>query len=363
MAESNRAVTSLQDIDDAWLAAALGTEATPTVQQRSIGTGQVGENVRFELGWPSGSTGHGGSTLPTSVVGKFPSLDETSRATAAATGSYVKEVGFYRDLQTAVSIRTPHLHRLEEDLAENAFLLLMEDISPAEQGDQIAGCSVEEAALAVSAIAGLHGPVWGVPPVGLDWLPPRTAERGSELGGLYGMLVPGFVERYADRLTPDVRDLAVGFAERLPQWFTSFRTPHTLVHGDYRLDNLLFGTSPAAPPITVVDWQTVSVGHGPADVAYFVGAGLLPDLRRAVERDLFGRYVAELDAHGVATAPLLGDLWHDYRLGSASGLVMAVIASMIVGQTDRGDEMFCVMAERHADQMASLEMLSLIDRP
>ena len=38
---------------------------------------------------------------------------------------------------------------------------------------------------------------------------------------------------------------------------------------------LLFG-SDAAPPVTVVDWQTLAVGTGPADVAYFCGAGLLP---------------------------------------------------------------------------------------
>lgn len=39
---------------------------------------------------------------------------------------------------------------------------------------------------------------------------------------------------------------------------------------------------------------------------------------------------------------------------------MAVVASMIVGRTERGDEMFCVMAERHASQMADWGVFDLV---
>ena len=40
---------------------------------------------------------------------------------------------------------------------------------------------------------------------------------------------------------------------------------------------------------------------------------------------------------------------------------MAVVASMIVGRTERGDEMFCVMAERHTAQMGDWACLDRID--
>ena len=40
--------------------------------------------------------------------------------------------------------------------------------------------------------------------------------------------------------------------------------------------------------------------------------------------------------------------WRDYRRGTVSGLIMAVVASMMVGATERGDEMFMTMARRHA---------------
>jgi hypothetical protein len=39
---------------------------------------------------------------------------------------------------------------------------------------------------------------------------------------------------------------------------------------------------------------------------------------------------------------------------------MAVFASMVVVQTDRGDDMFCVMANRHGQQILDLETESLL---
>lgn len=343
-----------QDVNPEWLADALGRPGAELgVEQRSIGTGQVGENVRYTLTWPDGTDG------PATVVGKFPSPDPTSRETAAATGSYVKEVGFYRDLQATVTIRTPALYALREELEVNRFLLLMEDIDPAEQGDQIAGCSIDRARLAVEAIVGLHAPHWNdLTLTDLDWLAPREPARGDELADLYAMLFPGFADRYGRRLGPDVLAAGEQFGTRLAEWFRAFVTPTTLVHGDYRLDNMLFATGPGPAPLTVVDWQTAAVGHGPSDVAYFVGAGLLGDERRRVESDLVARYTLLLRAEGVDVEE--SAIVHDYSLGSASGLLMAVVASMIVGRTERGDEMFCVMAERHVSQMSDWDCLDRI---
>ena len=48
------------------------------------------------------------------------------------------------------------------------------------------------------------------------------------------------------------------------------------------------------------------------------------------------------------------DVWEGYVLGSATGYFMAVLASQVVERTDRGDEMFAVMAERHADQIRAV---------
>jgi len=48
------------------------------------------------------------------------------------------------------------------------------------------------------------------------------------------------------------------------------------------------------------------------------------------------------------------------RNGAFGGIVTAVVASMIVKRTDRGDQMFCAMTNRHAAHALDLDSLSLL---
>ena len=68
----------------------------------SIGTGQMGKCIRYDLDVEGGD-----ESTPRSLVGKFPSDDPLSRQTAVALRSYLKEVSFYRDLQPRLTISTP----------------------------------------------------------------------------------------------------------------------------------------------------------------------------------------------------------------------------------------------------------------
>ena len=130
---------------------------------------------------------------------------------------------------------------------------------------------------------------------------------------------------------------------------------YCVVHADYRLDNMLFGSPPDSPALTVVDWQTAAIGIGPSDIAYFCGAGMLPADREVHERSLVARYAAAMRAAGIDLSDEA--VWHGYVLGSAGGYLMALLASQIVERTDRGDEMFAVMAERHATQVRHVGLL------
>lgn len=354
-------------VDAAWLTAVLHAAGIglghhiEAYDARAIGTGQVGENVRYTLRWDDDAAG-----LPGSVVAKFPSSDPVSRASATQVDTYRREVGFYRDLQHRVGIRTPRIHHLGWDPATHDFVLVMEDICGAEPGDQLAGCSHDRAVAAVDAVIGLHASTWGrvADLADLDWLSFPSTERAAQMHGLLGLLLPGFLGRYADRLTPDEQDVGRvlvhryrELATRVVAWAEAHRA-WCVTHADYRLDNLLFGLVDDVPAVTVVDWQTTAVGTGPADVAYFVGAGLLPTDRRLHERTLVDRYAAGLRAAGVDVADEV--VREGYALGTAGGYLMAVIASQLVEQTDRGDAMFVAMATRHAAQIADWGLLDLI---
>ena len=54
-----------------------------------------------------------------------------------------------------------------------------------------------------------------------------------------------------------------------------------------------------------------------------------------------------LCASGVANCQS-PEFWQAYRYGAFSGFAVTVVASMIVERTERGDQMFTTMAQRHA---------------
>ena len=78
----------------------------------------------------------------------------------------------------------------------------------------------------------------------------------------------------------------------------------------------------------------------------------------AMDDALFGHWIGQLGLAGISAAPEA--LWDDYRVGALSGYFMAVFASMSVERTERGDEMFAVMAERPARQALALGSLGLL---
>jgi hypothetical protein len=79
---------------------------------------------------------------------------------------------------------------------------------------------------------------------------------------------------------------------------------------------------------------------------------------RQHEWALVDRYIAGIEHYG-------HKIDHDwvknhYRREAISGVVMAVIASQIVGRTTRGDKMFEVMATRHLLQALENNALGLL---
>lgn len=355
IADTPRALTA------AWLSDALRSSgrlesgAVVAVDATPVGTGQMCDSIRLTLRYDTDTD------APSTLIAKLPAADETSRATALALRSYENEVRFYQQLAAHLPIRTPAVHYADIDVDTASFILLLEDMAPARQGDQLAGCSPAVAAIAVDELVKLHAPRWNDPTLAsIEWLHrDRDASRQFMLMLLPGLWA-GFRERYAAELGPAVHTAGSALFGRLEQYLVTGTQPWSIVHGDYRLDNLLFDPSPGGVPITVVDWQTCTHGAPLQDVAYFIGAGLLPEQRRAEETDLVRRYHAGLLTAGVAVDYDWDSCWRDYRRGTWAGLVMAIAASMLVERTERGDQMFLTMAARHAEHALDLDAIELL---
>src|SRR2546427_370697 len=82
-------------------------------------------------------------------------------------------------------------------------------------GEQIAGCSVEQARLAMRELARLHAPVFGDRVLAeAEWLS-RPAPVNQ---ALVSQLLLGFLERYGERIAAENRALCERFVAGLDAW-------------------------------------------------------------------------------------------------------------------------------------------------
>ncbi len=287
------------------------------------------------------------------MVAKFASADEQSRSTGLLTRAYEIEVGFYGEVADRIRTQMPRCYHRECEPDTGWFVLLLEDLTEAAQGDQLSGCGPEVAASALTEMARLHGPTWNLSDVAeVEWLQRGGAEADEFLAGLVTSLWPGFVDRYRERLEPDHVALCDRFIAVLLPWLTARPQATTVTHGDFRLDNLLF--NPGNPRPFVVDWQTAAWGSAASDVAYFLGGSLTVDDRRRHEKSLLDGYHRDLLAQGVGGFDR-NRLDREYRQLCFGGLVMSIGASMLVKRTERGDEMFMTSVTRYSQQALDLE--------
>jgi aminoglycoside phosphotransferase (APT) family kinase protein len=172
------------------------------------------------------------------------------------------------------------------------------------------------------------------------------------------MFLPGFLATYSKYLDTEGIALIERFGARIQEWVNGPSLPATVTHGDYRLDNLMFGSGSGGYPVATVDWQTPGHGGASADVSYFLGAGPLPEIRREIERDLVDEYCAALTEYDVHVD--VAEFWLRYRHDAYAGIIMSVIASQIVGGSERSEAMFAAMATRHTLHALDVDAESLI---
>lgn len=308
------------------------------IEQIGIGVGILGRLFRVSL--DDGS----------SVVAKIPTLDQGARMNVVAPlNFYEKEVRFYSEVARDLQIATPKVHFAEFDQESGDFALLLEDMGGrCRMADQVTGCEVKDAEVAVDALAALHAQFWQSDRLGsMSWLPEYSdPPYPLVIAGMYMQSWPVALEVLGDHLPSDIREFGERYAELVP-WFLDEAThlPHSLVHGDFRLDNLFFGALGDDAPITVVDWQLCFKGRPGFDLAYFISQSLTTEDRRASEPALIDRYKEGLSKRGVDYPE--DDLDRDYRRTVAFCFIYPVVAA---GQIEVTNERHLALIQGMADR-------------
>lgn len=346
---------SPQDITPAWLGSVLGTEIS-AVDVVAIGTGQTGATYRVTASYPTATRA---PQTPATFAVKLPAQDDEVRERVAL--GYASEVEFYSAVTGQVAIPVPGCFHSEISSDGKDFVLVLADMAPAEQGDQIAGCSPAEAELAVEALAGLHGPSWNarqffdLPSIVMPKPGDEAAAKG--MGDVAVMAADITLDKLGASISEQDRDTLLTSMGLVTEWLLAVPDRFSLMHGDYRLDNLLY--DPDRTRVTVVDWQTIGLGLPSRDLAYFTATSLAPDARAQVERGLVERYHAALLRHGVTDYDI-ETCWHDYRLGVLQAPLITALGTAFASSTERGDEMMLTMLHRGCRAIRELESIDLI---
>jgi aminoglycoside phosphotransferase (APT) family kinase protein len=165
------------------------------------------------------------------------------------------------------------------------------------------------------------------------------------------------LDKLGDRMSAADRDTFSAAMGLAAPWLLAERDRFALLHGDYRLDNMLF--YPDTSRVTVVDWQTLGVGLPARDLGYFTATSLKPELRSAIEQNLVDEYHRALSGYGV-TGYDRETCWRDYRLGMPQALLISALGFAFATATDRGDDMVLTMLSRGCQAIRDLGTLGLI---
>lgn len=278
----------------------------------------------------------GGVNAPRTLIAKCAALERESREIYHAFGFYEREIRFYRELAGRTQLRVPRCHYVDFNPGTGRFILLLEDLAPARNGERAAGCSLAEAEPAIREIAGLHAGWWGNPQLtGKAWLSSFSSPAVMQLQkDMYLRSVQPFTEIMSGRLPTEFLRLAERFSDRIADVYRKFfEQPRTLVHNDYMLDNIFFFNEGNSTSLALIDWQFVVAGNGMLDVASFLGGNISTGLRREHELDLLKMYHSILVKSGVDGYPF-DRCYDDYRFAMFDGVLRMVIAIGGLGMRD-----------------------------
>lgn len=168
------------------------------------------------------------------------------------------------------------------------------------------GVSDDHAALAIDALADVHGTFWQNPPEA-GWLPTFANERRrisiqSDYDSAW--------QRNRDRLVdyaPEFAELGDALVGRLAQTTKPMTETATLLHGDAHAENLPMTDA----GVLLLDWQDVQTGTAGFDLAVFTTMSFTETARPEKERSLIERHANRIHARGLEWQ----DPWRDYRLG------------------------------------------------
>lgn len=323
--------TSIEEVTPEWLTEVFrisgslgpsGSVVSVSAEPFAVGVGFLSDLAKVTVEYEGDAEG-----APETVIVKMATGLEVQRGIADALSFYSRELRFYREVAPAIEVRTPKVHAAMMSEENSDFVLVMEDLSGLRGMDQATGVTPPDAHLAVAGLARIHSHYWDqdLSDLQTTFLPFNNP--------VYAAALPQIFDSGWDRAKQEAADLmdeaVIAYGDRfrslVPFFLETFdASPSTLVHGDWRADNIMVDDN---GDMVALDFQIVGTGAGVYDLGYFMSQSVEPEVRRDHADSIVDTYYAALDEAGVKYDR--GAMNDTYRLAMAWCLLYPV--SMFAG--------------------------------
>jgi len=322
--ESNHAVDALvRHPEPGWIGEALGT-TVKSLETRLLGEARGFQSTTWLLQLNCDPPGGG----PASVILKSETANEAFNTFSRLNNAFVREVGVYTHCTPRLKDHQPCVY------ASNScepFWLLLEDLTHLRSGDQVIGLSYQETLATIQRMAAIHAEFWLDPALQQhSWLP----GHGFWFADPKLEIVDDFFATYGVRFGTDVCRLYRAVLEQSSAIDQALDArPWTLVHGDLRADNLLFGDSTEDPTSVIIDWSWASRSLGAIDIGFLIGGSTPQAQRLGRHEDLLLAWHEELLKRGVRDYPL-SEARHDLQLAALRSITAGLAMHSFFGNPE-----------------------------
>ena len=303
-----------------WIGEVLGTTVT-SLEAKRLGEGKGLQSTAWRLELSCDPPGSG----PSSVILKSETANQDFNEFSRLHNAFGREVGVYTHCTHRLNEHKPSIFGCQGSAPS---CLLMEDLTHLNSGDQVIGLGYQQTLVTIEQMAAIHAEFWMDP--GLEehsWLPPH----GFWFADPKAELLDDFFATYGVRFGPAACQLYRAVLEQNNAIDAALADrPWTLVHGDLRADNVLYGGTVEDPASVIIDWSWASRSMASIDIAFLIG-GSTPHVQRlGRHEELLHVWHGGLEKGGV----------RDYSLADARrDLQLAALRCMTTGLAMHGFSM------------------------
>ena len=387
---------SIEEITPTWLTRALTSSgvlknnSVREVKSKIIGddTGYVGTLARLTIVYAKPD-----ESAPPSMVAKIPTQEKKNKMIMEAFWNYERENRLYEEVLGTLPLKTPRCYYSAFDPGpgektmnrvykmygslprgfmglyflfvairnlrlKRRYILLLEDLGHFDQIDQREGCSFEVAKQLMKPIALAHADSWQNPMLDKFWLK-HHSEFSNMMGFLSSRGIPVIKKSFAERVTAkelEVYDWLQKNNNKLDAYIKT--RPATLIHTDYRLDNIFFDheNNQAA----VIDWQASCPGLGLFDPCFFLLTNGKGPFTPAQAEELIAIYHQGLVEGGLSDYSLEACML-DYPYGMLAALryMLIIIGGLEIKNDPNAHKMLNLWFDRMGPLIEAIDLPAL----